>query len=166
MHRHTGPARVFDAEEEAIAAIAGGAISPGDVIVIRFEGPRGAGMPEMYKTTEALYNRPALRETVALVTDGRFSGATRGPAVGHVTPEAAVGGPLAKVLEGDLIEIDIPARGLNLVGRRGEEVGAKAMSRELESREPAAQPASRIPQGLLGLFARCASPTSEGATLY
>ena len=95
MHCHVGPARVFDCEEDAIAAIQNNAIVPGDVIVIRYEGPRGSGMPEMFKTNEILYNRKDLRASVALVTDGRFSGATRGPAVGHATPEAAVGGPLA-----------------------------------------------------------------------
>ena len=100
----------FDCEEDAIEAILAGHIVAGDVIIIRYEGPKGSGMPEMFKTTEILYSRPELRTSVALVTDGRFSGATRGPAIGHVTPEAISGGPIALVKEGDLISIDIPAQ--------------------------------------------------------
>ena len=115
MMKHTGPARVFDSEKEAEAAIYDGRIKPGDVIVIRYEGPKGApGMPEMFSATSALMG-VGLGSSSALVTDGRFSGATRGPCIGHVCPEAAVGGPIAYVREGDSIQIDIPARSIQLL---------------------------------------------------
>ncbi len=115
MMQHTGPARVFDSEKEAEAAIYGGQINPGDVVVIRYEGPKGApGMPEMFSATAALMGM-GLGSTSAIVTDGRFSGATRGPCVGHIAPEAASGGPIAYVKEGDRIKIDIPARALQLL---------------------------------------------------
>ena len=105
MMVHEGPARVFDSEEEAIAAIYGKQIQPGDVVVIRYEGPKGGpGMREMLNPTSAIVGM-GLGESVALITDGRFSGATRGAAIGHVSPEAAAGGPIALVEEGDLIAI-------------------------------------------------------------
>jgi dihydroxy-acid dehydratase len=115
MMRHTGPARVFDSEEEANPVILGGGINPGDVVVIRYEGPQGGpGMREMLSPTSNVMGM-GLGATVALITDGRFSGGTRGAAIGHVSPEAADGGPIALVREGDTIEIDIPARKLNLL---------------------------------------------------
>jgi len=115
MMEHTGPARVFDSEKEAETAIYEGRIKAGDVIVIRYEGPKGApGMPEMYSATTALMG-VGLGSTSALVTDGRFSGATRGPCIGHVSPEAAAGGAIAYVREGDLIRIHIPGRALELL---------------------------------------------------
>ncbi|HOU32909.1 MAG TPA: dihydroxy-acid dehydratase [Synergistaceae bacterium] len=115
MRRHEGPARIFDGEEAASAAILGGEIRPGDVVVIRYEGPRGGpGMREMLTPTAALAGR-GLDASVALITDGRFSGATRGAAIGHVAPEAAAGGPLALVREQDRIRVDIPARRLDLL---------------------------------------------------
>jgi dihydroxy-acid dehydratase len=114
MLRHRGPARVFDEEVAAVRAIHEGRIVPGDVVVLRRVGPRGApGMPEMLGPTSALAGR-GLDGSVALVTDGRFSGATRGAAIGHVCPEAAIGGPLAGVAEGDTIAIDIPDRRLDV----------------------------------------------------
>ena len=110
MLKHTGPAKVFDCEEDAMAAINDGFISEGDVVVIRYEGPKGGpGMREMLNPTSAIMGR-GLGSSVALITDGRFSGATRGACIGHVCPEAAVGGPIALVEDGDIIEIDIPAR--------------------------------------------------------
>jgi dihydroxy-acid dehydratase len=112
---HTGPARVFNSEEEAYAAISSRSIKDGDVVVIRYEGPRGGpGMREMLSPTSALAGM-GMDKTVALLTDGRFSGATRGSAIGHVSPEAAVGGPIALVREGDRISIDIPNRRLDLL---------------------------------------------------
>jgi dihydroxy-acid dehydratase len=115
MMRHTGPARVFDSEEEANPVILGGGINPGDVIIIRYEGPQGGpGMREMLSPTSNVMGM-GLGETVALITDGRFSGGTRGAAIGHVSPEAADDGPIALVREGDSIEIDIPERKLNLL---------------------------------------------------
>jgi dihydroxy-acid dehydratase len=115
MLQHKGPARVFDCEEDASSAIRAGKIEAGDVIVIRYEGPRGGpGMREMLGPTSSIAGM-GLGESVALITDGRFSGATRGASIGHVSPEAASGGPIGLVKEGDLIEIDIPARKLNLL---------------------------------------------------
>ena len=114
MLRHRGPARVFDLEEDAVKAIYGGDVRKGDVVVIRYEGPRGGpGMREMLAPTAAIIGM-GLGESVALITDGRFSGATRGAAIGHVSPEAAAGGPIALVAEGDTIDIDIPAGRLGL----------------------------------------------------
>ena len=92
-------------------------VKPGSVIILRYEGPRGCGMPEILSTTEALVTNPALQHT-AIITDGRFSGATRGPCIGHVSPEAAAGGPIALVEDGDIIMIDIPARSLDIVGHK------------------------------------------------
>jgi len=117
MLTHEGPARVFDREEEALHAIVTGNVTPGSVIVLRYEGPRGSGMPEILATTEALVTHPALQHT-AIVTDGRFSGATRGPCIGHVSPEAAAAGPIALVENDDIISIDISARSLNIVGHK------------------------------------------------
>jgi dihydroxy-acid dehydratase len=111
---HEGPARVFDCEEDAIAAIKGGKIVPGDVVVIRYEGPKGGpGMREMLNPTSAIAGM-GLGSSVALITDGRFSGASRGASIGHVSPEAALGGPIAFVEEGDIIKINIPELTLEL----------------------------------------------------
>ncbi|CAH2602230.1 Dihydroxy-acid dehydratase [Rhodovastum atsumiense] len=121
MHRHVGPAAVFDSEEQAQTAIVGGKIKPGDIVVIRYEGPKGSGMPEMFMTTDALLYDATLNGTVALVTDGRFSGASSGPCIGHVSPEAVDGGPIALIENGDLIEIDIPGRTLRIIGIAGEQ---------------------------------------------
>ncbi len=114
MLRTRGRARVFDSEEEAFEAITGGKIHRGDVVVIRYEGPKGGpGMREMLGPTSAISGR-GLADSVALVTDGRFSGGTRGPCIGHISPEAAEGGPIALVAEGDYISIDIPNRRIDL----------------------------------------------------
>jgi dihydroxy-acid dehydratase len=114
MLTHKGPAKVFDSEREAVKAILNNEIQPGDVIVIRYEGPKGGpGMPEMLVPTATLAGM-GLADSVALVTDGRFSGATRGPCIGHVSPEAAEGGPIAAIKNGDIILIDIPKRTLNV----------------------------------------------------
>jgi dihydroxy-acid dehydratase len=115
MLKHRGPARVFNQEEEAVAAIYGGKIKPGDVVIVRYEGPRGGpGMREMLTPTSAIVGM-GLGSSVALITDGRFSGATSGAAIGHVSPEAASGGPIALVQEGDMIEIDIEGGRLNML---------------------------------------------------
>lgn len=115
MLRHKGPARVFDGEEAAFKAIRGQQIRPGDVVVIRYEGPKGGpGMREMLTPTSSLAGM-GLDKSVALITDGRFSGASRGAAIGHVSPEAAAGGPIALVREGDIISIDIPGKRLDLL---------------------------------------------------
>ena len=110
MHKAILKARPFDSEEEAIEAVLSKKIKPGDAVFIRYEGPKGSGMPEMFYTTEAISSDKELSASIALITDGRFSGASRGPAIGHVSPEAAVGGPIALVEENDLIDIDIEKR--------------------------------------------------------
>jgi dihydroxy-acid dehydratase len=154
MLRHEGPARVFDSEETAFEAIMGGKIKSGDVIVIRYEGPRGGpGMKEMLAPTSALAGMK-LDDKVALITDGRFSGASRGAAIGHVSPEAARGGPIALVREGDRIAIDIEARTLNL----------KLGAGELEKRKAAWKaPAPRVLEGYLARYAAQAGSAAGGA---
>ena len=166
MQRHVGPARPFDSEETAIAAITEGKIKPGDVVVIRYEGPKGAGMPEMLKTTEAIFNRPELRVSTALVTDGRFSGATRGPAIGHVSPEAMAGGPIALVEADDLISIDIPNRAIEIIGNRGERMDPAKINLLLKKRMKAWERPPNVKTGVLGLFGKTAGPTSEGASMF
>jgi dihydroxy-acid dehydratase len=118
MRVHTGSAKVFDREEKALEAILKGKVEHGSVVVLRYEGPRGSGMPEILATTEALVTMPGMSHT-AIITDGRFSGATRGPCIGHVSPEAVAGGPIALLEDGDMIEIDILKRTLSMVGTKG-----------------------------------------------
>ena len=114
--KHRGPARVFNRQEDALHAVYGGAVKAGDVVVIRYEGPRGGpGMQEMLGVTGAIVGA-GLGDSCALITDGRFSGATQGLMIGHIAPEAAMGGPLAALRDGDVIEIDVPSRSLNAVG--------------------------------------------------
>ena len=119
MRVHEGPAKVFDSEEDCYNAIVKKQVNKGDVLVIRYEGPRGSGMPEMYMTTEALITDAELGGSVSLVTDGRFSGATRGPAIGHVSPEAAVGGSIAYIENGDIISFNVYTKELAVVGING-----------------------------------------------
>ncbi len=149
-------ARVFEGEEESVAAMRSGAIKPGDAVIIRNEGPKGGpGMREMLNPTATLAGM-GLSEEVYLVTDGRFSGGTRGAAIGHVSPEAASGGPIALVRDGDEIEIDIPARRIHL----------KVDDVELQKRREAwAAPEPRITSGFLGIYARLVSSASRGAIL-
>jgi len=134
---HTGPAKVFNSEEDAYDAIVNKEIDPGDIMVIRYEGPRGAGMPEMLMTTEALVCDKRLNGTVSLVTDGRFSGATRGAAIGHVSPEAASGGPIAFIETGDIIHYDIHNRILAVVGINGKEATPEEVDAVLAERSKA-----------------------------
>ncbi len=156
MLSHSGPARVFDCEEDAMNAIMGGEIREGDVVVIRYEGPKGGpGMREMLNPTSAIMGM-GLGSTVALITDGRFSGATRGASIGHVSPEAAVGGPIALVRDGDIIEIDIPANTIN-VKLSDEELAARKA--EWQPREP------RITTGYLARYAKQVSSGAQGAVL-
>ena len=153
---HEGPARVFDCEEDAIAAILGGKINPGDVVVIRYEGPKGGpGMREMLNPTSAIAGM-GLGSSVALITDGRFSGASRGASIGHVSPEAAVGGPIALVEEGDIIKIDIPNCSLQL--DVSDEVLAKRRSK-WQPREP------KITTGYLARYASLVTSGNRGAIL-
>ena len=156
MMVHEGPARVFDCEEDAIAAIKGGQIVAGDVVVIRYEGPKGGpGMREMLNPTSAIAGM-GLGSTVALITDGRFSGASRGASIGHVSPEAAVGGPIALVEEGDIIAIDIPANTITL----------KVSDEELAKRRAAWQPRQpRVTTGYLARYAAMVTSGNRGAVL-
>ena len=147
---HEGPARVFECEDDAIKAIKGGDIHPGDVVVIRYVGPKGGpGMPEMLNPTSAIAGM-GLGSSVALITDGRFSGASRGASIGHVSPEAAVGGPVALIEEGDIIEIDIPNLKLN----------ARISDEELARRKDKWQP--REPEVTTGYLARYAAMVTSG----
>jgi len=135
MKQHIGPAKVFDSEEECNQAVVDRKIKPGMVMFIRYEGPRGSGMPEMFMTTEAIMAEPEINSSTILITDGRFSGATRGPCVGHVSPEAAVGGPIALVEDNDLIELDLLNRRLEIVGIAGKKCSAEEVEKVLEKRK-------------------------------
>lgn len=166
MHIHTGPARVFDFEDEALAALRERKITPGDVVVIRYEGPRANGMPEMYFASTLIADDPVLNTTTALITDGRFSGAMKGPCVGHITPEALDGGPIALIEEGDLVEIHIPERRLAIVGVQGQPLPQEQIASILsERRAHWTPPASRHSSGILSLYARVARGASEGASM-
>ncbi len=156
MRRHRGPARVFESEEAACEAIFGGKIVPGDVVVIRYEGPAGGpGMREMLTPTSAICGM-GLDKSVALITDGRFSGATKGPAIGHVSPEAAAGGPIALVREGDTISIDIDAGTLEL------EVPDAELAERRAAWEP---PAPKYASGVLSRYAKLVTSADKGAYL-
>lgn len=156
MMRHEGPARVFDSEDEAIAAIYAGKIVAGDIVVIRYEGPKGGpGMREMLNPTSAIAGM-GLDKSVALITDGRFSGATRGASIGHVAPEAALGGNIALVREGDVISIDIPAHTINV----------KLSDEELaERRKTWVCPPPKVTTGYLARYAKMVTTAAKGATL-
>ena len=156
MMTHEGPARVFDCEEDAIDAIKGGRITAGDVVVIRYEGPKGGpGMREMLNPTSAIAGM-GLGASVALITDGRFSGASRGASIGHVSPEAAVGGPIALVEEGDRIRIDIPNNRLEVLVSDEEMAARKA---RWQPREP------RVTTGYLARYAKMVTSGNRGAVL-
>ncbi len=156
MMTHEGPARVFDCEEDAISAILGGKIVEGDVVVIRYEGPKGGpGMREMLNPTSAIAGM-GLGSTVALITDGRFSGASRGASIGHVSPEAAVGGPIALVEEGDIISIDIPNNSLNV--KVSDEVLAERRAK-WQPREP------KVTTGYLARYRELVTSGNKGAIL-
>lgn len=156
-------ARPFDCEEDAIAAVLSGSIHPGDAVFIRYEGPKGSGMPEMFYTTEAISSDPELGKSITLITDGRFSGASKGPAIGHVSPEAAQGGPIALVEEGDLIHIDIPARILEIIGIKGQELSAKEVEQILEERRKKLQPREpKYKKGVLKIYSEHAVSPMRG----
>ncbi len=156
MMVHEGPARVFDCEEDAISAILGGKIVAGDVVVIRYEGPKGGpGMREMLNPTSAIAGM-GLGSSVALITDGRFSGASRGASIGHVSPEAAVGGPIALIEEGDIISIDIPNNSLNV----------KVSDEELKARREKWQPREpKVTTGYLARYRELVTSGNRGAIL-
>lgn len=156
-------ARPFDCEEDAIHAVLTHEIRPGDAVFIRYEGPKGSGMPEMFYTSEAISSDQELGRTIALITDGRFSGASTGPSIGHVSPEAADGGPIALVEEGDLIYIDIPARKLEIVGVRGEPKTPEEMDAILAQRKAAWKPRPpKYPSGVLKIFSEHAVSPMKG----
>lgn len=155
MLKFEGPAKIFNSEEDALGAIMKRAINPGEIVVIRYEGPKGGpGMREMLWPTAALMGT-GLGSEVALVTDGRFSGATRGPCIGHVTPEAINGGPIAAIKNGDVVSIDIPNRRLDL------KIPDEELKRRLKQWKP---PELKAKKGILGAYSKTVKPTSKGAT--
>ena len=157
-------ARVFDCEENAIEAVLQKKIHPGEAVFIRYEGPKGSGMPEMFYTTEAIASDPELVETIALITDGRFSGATRGPAIGHVSPEASEGGPIALVENEDLIRIDIPARTLDIIGTDSIERSVEEIEKILsERRAHWIKPESQYKKGILDIYTHNSVSPMKGA---
>jgi dihydroxy-acid dehydratase len=163
MFQATLKARPFDSEEAAIAAILSHEIKPGDAVIIRYEGPKGSGMPEMFYTTEAISSDEELAKTIALITDGRFSGASKGPAIGHVSPEAADGGPIALVEEGDLIKIDIPERVLEIIGINGVVSSKEEVEKVLEDRRKEWNPkAEKYTSGVLNIFSKHAVSPMKG----
>jgi dihydroxy-acid dehydratase len=156
MMKHTGPAKVYDCQDDAIAGIMEGDVKAGDIVVIRYEGPRGGpGMPEMLSPTSAIMGR-GLGDSVALITDGRFSGGSRGACVGHVSPEAAVGGPIAAIRNGDVITIDIPSRSMTV------DLDEKTIAERIASLPPF-EP--RIRKGYLARYAQMVTSANTGAVL-
>ena len=164
MFEATLLARPFNSEEECIDAVLKRKVKPGDAIFIRYEGPKGSGMPEMFYTGEAICSDPKLASSVALITDGRFSGASRGPVIGHVSPEAAAGGPIALVEEDDLIYINVKERRLEIVGVKGEKRTTEEMEEILKARKAKWQPKPpKYTKGTLKLFSEHAvSPIKGG----
>ena len=159
-------ARPFDSEEECIDAVLHHKVQPGDAVFIRYEGPKGSGMPEMFYTSEAISSDKELGRTIALITDGRFSGASTGPVIGHVSPEAQAGGPIALVEEGDLIHLDVEKRILEIVGIAGEEKTPEEIAAVLEERKKNWQPKPvKYPKGMLRMFAKLAASPMKGAYL-
>jgi len=163
MHKAVLKAKPFDCEEDAIAAVLSRQIRPGDAVIIRYEGPKGSGMPEMFYTTEAISSDEELGKTIALITDGRFSGASKGPAIGHVSPEAASGGPIALVEEDDLIEIDIEKRILQIIGVKGQEMPLQEVDRILAERKKNWVPKEeKYKSGVLKIFSQHAVSPMKG----
>ena len=166
MFQATLRARTFDCEEDAIEAVLTKKIHPGDGVIIRYEGPKGSGMPEMFYTTEAISSDPELSKSIALLTDGRFSGASKGPVIGHISPEAADGGPIALVEDGDLIRIDIPARKLEIIGTGGTEQTPEEVACVLEERRKAWKPhAPKYTGGVMKLFSQHAQSPMKGGNM-
>lgn len=165
MMVHQGPARVFDDEPSAVAALRNGKLQPGDVIVIRYQGPRAVGMPEMFFMSELIASDPILSKTTALVTDGRFSGATRGPCIGYLCPEALDGGPIAFVDDDDIVLIDIPERKLAIIGVNGTVRTEEEMDQILEERRKKWTRPVMAHKGALGQYTRLARPALEGGSI-
>lgn len=159
-------ARPFDSEEECIDAVLHHRVQPGDAVFIRYEGPKGSGMPEMFYTSEAISSDKELGRTIALITDGRFSGASTGPVIGHCSPEAQAGGPIALVEEGDLIRLDVKERILAIVGVRGERKTPQEMDAILAERKTRWRPKpAKYKRGVLRLFSDLAASPMKGAYL-
>ena len=163
MRKHQGKAVVFNCEEDAHDAVVEGRINPGEIMIIRYEGPRGSGMPEMLMTTEAIVCDHKLNGKVSLITDGRFSGATRGASIGHVSPEAAVGGPIAYVETGDIIAYDVYEKTINIVGLCGTPLSPEEVQKGLEERKKT-QPLVKKPyKGVLKRYTDHAESAMKGA---
>ena len=163
LYKFIGRAKVFDSQDGALQALLNGEIQPQTVIVVRYEGPKGSGMPEMFYVTEALINIPELANSVAIITDGRFSGASRGPVIGHISPEAMEGGPIAVIQDGDLIKIDITHRKLDLIGVSSEQVSKEKINEIIQSRiNQWSPPKSKFTQGVLALYTKLATSASLG----
>lgn len=160
---HKGRAVVFDSEEEAHDAVINGTINPGEIMVIRYEGPRGSGMPEMLMTTEAIVCDHRLDGKVSLITDGRFSGATRGAAIGHVSPEAAVGGPIAYIETGDILAYDIPGHSVSIEGIAGQELEPEEIERIMERRRETRPLKRKEYKGVLKRYTGMADSAMKGA---
>lgn len=166
MFKATLYARPFDSEEECLNAVLKREVNKGDAVFIRYEGPKGSGMPEMFYTSEAISSDKELGRSIALITDGRFSGASTGPVIGHCSPEAASGGPIALVEEGDLIDIDVVGRKLDIVGVRGERKTPEEINRILEERRKNWKPKpKKYKKGVLRMFAEHAVSPMKGAYL-
>ena len=159
-------ARPFDSEEECLDAVIHHKVQKGDAVFIRYEGPKGSGMPEMFYTSEAISSDKELGKSIALITDGRFSGASTGPVIGHCSPEAAEGGPIALVEEGDLVEIDVEERKLNIVGIAGKRMPMEEIDKVLMERRKQWRPKERkYKKGVLRLFSELAASPMKGAYL-
>lgn len=166
MYRAVLRARPFDSEEECLDAVLKHKVEKGDAVFIRYEGPKGSGMPEMFYTSEAISSDKELGRSIALITDGRFSGASTGPVIGHCSPEAVDGGPIALVEEGDLIEIDVFERKLNIVGIAGERKTAEEIDQTLAERRKNWKPRGpKYQKGVLRLFSELAASPMKGAYL-
>ena len=166
MYKAVLYARPFDSEEECLDAVLHHKVNKGDAVFIRYEGPQGSAMPEMFYTSEAISSDKELGRSIALITDGRFSGASTGPVIGHCSPEAQTGGPIALVEEGDLIELDVFARKLNIIGIKGEKKTPEEVDAELAKRRAAWQPKPRkYKSGVLRLFSELAASPMKGAYL-
>ena len=159
-------ARPFDSEEECIDAVLHHRVNPGDAVFIRYEGPKGTGMPEMFYTSEAISSDKELGKSIALITDGRFSGASTGPVIGHCSPEAQAGGPIALVEEGDLIHLNVKERVLEIVGVKGERKTPEEIDAILAERKKHWQPKPpKYTRGVLRLFSDLAASPMKGAYL-
>jgi len=163
MMQHTGTVAVFNSEEEAVSAVKRGRIGRRSVIVIRYEGPKGSGMPEMLRITEMISLDEKLRKSLVLITDGRFSGGTQGPCIGHVSPEASDGGPIALVENDDIVDVNIPERSLNVVGVQGKRLRSNEVRRIFEERKKGWKPLTRKRAGVRKRFSEGAKPATSAS---